>query len=428
MFQKIKYRLLLSYLVVFTSILVVFAIAVRAVFIHSLDKHYKQKLLAVARSASSDMYVTNGKLQVHTDFDWKELNSHYQALQWFDLQGNLIETKGLNVLDKPFSVTKAVQLPFTPNQTISIDEDSEGIEAITWPVSSINSTTTIGYVRASQAPEELNKTLRQLDWGLGGGILLALVFSGVGGIVLTRQAMQPIEDSFQRLKQFTADASHELRGPLMAIKSNVKIALKYSEGMRDSDKAKFQSVDSAVSQMTHLTEDLLLLARTEQAPSQAHQPVDLGIILDSLLQLYTPQAEEKRIALKADVSENLYLLGDPVQLSRLFSNLIENALKYTPEGGTVEIQTGKEGYQLRVSVRDTGIGIEPENIKHVFDRFWRAKGDRHYRDSSSGLGLAIAQAIAKHHGGLITVTSKVGIGSCFTVRLPMGARSSTIKL
>ncbi|HEY9728416.1 MAG TPA: HAMP domain-containing sensor histidine kinase [Chroococcales cyanobacterium] len=427
MFQKIKYRLLLSYLVVLTSILVVFAIAVRAVFIHSLEKHYKQKLLAVARSASSDMYLTDGKLRVHTDFDWKELNSHYQALQWFDLQGNLIETRGRNVLDKPFSASTAVQLPLTPEETIPIDEDTEGIEAITWPVSLINTETRIGYVRASQSPEEFNKTLGQLDWGLGGGILLALVFSGVGGILLTRQAMQPIEDSFQRLKQFTADASHELRGPLMAIKSNVKIALKYADGMRDSDKAKFQAVDSAVSQMTHLTEDLLLLARTEQAPSKAHQPVDLGMILDSLLQLYTPQAEEKRIHLKANVPDNLYLLGDPVQLSRLFSNLIENAIKYTPEGGTVEIQTGKEGQQLRVSVRDTGIGIEPENIKHVFDRFWRAAKDRNYRYSSSGLGLAIAQVIAQHHGGLITVTSKVGIGSCFTVRLPTG-RLSTIKL
>ncbi|HEY9604361.1 MAG TPA: ATP-binding protein, partial [Allocoleopsis sp.] len=132
--------------------------------------------------------------------------------------------------------------------------------------------------------------------------------------------------------------------------------------------------------------------------------------------------------LKADVPENLYLLGDTVQLNRLFSNLIENALKYTPEGGTVEIQTDKEGQQLRVSVRDTGIGIEPDNIKHVFDRFWRAAKARHYRDSSTGLGLAIAQAIARHHGGLICVTSKVGIGSCFTVRLPTNTRSSTLKL
>jgi two-component system, OmpR family, manganese sensing sensor histidine kinase len=421
-FKKIKYRLLLSYLIVFTSILVVFAIAVRTVFIHTLDKHYKQKLLAVARSASSDMYLTDGKLQVHSDFEWKELNSHHQALQWFDLQGNLVESRGQNVLSKPFSVNKAVILPFSPNETIPIDTDSKGVQGITWSVSLINTEMIIGYVRASQSPEEFNRTLRQLDLGLGSSIFLSLVCSSVGGILLTRQAMQPIEESFQRLKQFTADASHELRGPLMAIKSNVKIALKYSEGMRDSDAEKFTAVDSAVSQMTHLTEDLLLLARTEQTPSKANQVVDLGMILESLLQLYTPQAEEKQINLKGYLVDYLYLLGEPVHLNRLFSNLIENALKYTPEGGTVEIQTIKEGQQLRVNVRDTGIGIEPENINHVFDRFWRGDSSRTYRDGGSGLGLAIAQVIAQNHGGLITVSSKVGIGSCFTVRLPACTR------
>jgi signal transduction histidine kinase len=174
--------------------------------------------------------------------------------------------------------------------------------------------------------------------------------------------------------------------------------------------------------MTHLTEDLLFLARTEQTPRQERKPVDLEELLDSLVQLYTPQAKERRINLKAYLTNHLYLLGEPIQLNRLFSNLIENALKYTVEGGKVEIRISREGYYLRVNVHDTGIGIAPEHIKYIFDRFWRADEARTYRAGGSGLGLAIAQVIAKNHGGSISVTSKVGVGSCFTVRLPACGR------
>ncbi len=276
----------------------------------------------------------------------------------------------------------------------------------------------VGYVRASQSLEELDATLRKLDWGLGGGIIVALVLSGVGGIWLTRQAMQPIEESFQRLKQFTADASHELRSPLMAIKSNAAVALKYPEGMRQGDKEKFSAIASATNQMSRLTEDLLFLARTDTVPDRNWEQVKLTEILANLVQLYKPQAEAKQIDLKISFSENLYLQGDEVQLVRLFSNLIENALHYTKSGGVVEIKAKRVGSQLSVKIEDTGVGIAPEHLERVFERFWRAEASRSYWNGGSGLGLAIACAIAQNHGGTITVTSELGIGSCFKVRLP----------
>jgi signal transduction histidine kinase len=416
-FQKIHYRLLGSYLGVFTSILVLFAIAVRSVFSYNLDKLYEQKLINLARSASSDMFLQEGKLQVRSDFDWKELNSNHQALQWFDIKGNVIETIGLNVLNVPFSTKQAVQLPFSPAQRAPIEQDERRIDGVTWPVINISSGRTIGYVRASQSPADFDKTLRQLDLGLGSGIFLSLVFSSIGGVFLSRQAMQPVEESFQRLKQFTADASHELRGPLMAIKSNVAVALKYPQGMRETDAEKLKAIASATNQMAQLTEDLLLLARTEQAPSKEHKPVDLEMLLESVVRLYAPQAQEKGISLKVNLSSHLYLLGDPVHLNRLFSNLIENALRYTQKEGTIEIQSSREGQSILVNVRDTGIGIAPEHLKFVFERFWQVDKTRPPQAKGSGLGLAIAQAIAHNHGGSINVTSQLEIGSCFTVRL-----------
>lgn len=414
MFQKMQYRLLLSYSAVFASILMIFAVGVRIVFVQILNGTFRETLTGLARSAASDMKFDNGRLEVKGDFSLQELHQKNQALQWFDLQGNIVATKGRNVISFPFSTNKISQ----------IETDERRVKAITWPVISIESDQIIGYVRASQAPEDLDKIIRALNLGLSGGIVMALVLSAAGGILLTRQAMQPVEQGFQRLKQFTANASHELRGPLMAIKSNVAVALKYPEGMRATDAEKFKAIASAATQMTQLTEDLLLLARTEKLARENCQPVDLERILDSLVQLNAPRTQEKRINLKVVcLTSDLYLLGEPAHLSRLFFNLIENALQYTSEGGTVEIQASSEDHYLQVNVQDTGIGIAPEHLRHVFDRFWRADQSRSYWAGGSGLGLVIAQAIAQKHGGLITVTSQVEVGSCFTVRFPACARS-----
>jgi len=414
-FQKIQRRLLLSYLVVLSAIMLSFAIAVRLVFTRVLSEHSIETLKELTKDAASDMYLVDNQLKVHEEISLRQLNPNHQALQWFDLEGNLVESRGLpeNLLDPPF-----------PHQIIwdKVGTDKNRRQWYILPVKNHDFTQTIGYVIASQSQDYINSTLKKLDLGLGGSITIALIFSGISGIFLTRQAMQPIEESFRRLQQFTADASHELRGPLMAVKSNVDVALKYPEGMRTSDAEKLKAVTSAVNQMTHLTEDLLFLARTEQTPRKERKPVDLEELLDSLVQLYTPQAKERRINLKADLTNHLYLLGEPIQLNRLFSNLIENALKYTVEGGKVEIRISREGHYLRVNVHDTGIGIAPEHIKNIFDRFWRADEARTYRAGGSGLGLAIAQVIAKNHGGSISVTSKVGVGSCFTVRLPACGR------
>ena len=142
--------------------------------------------------------------------------------------------------------------------------------------------------------------------------------------------------------------------------------------------------------------------------------------MQELVQLYSAQAELKQIHLKGQILEDLEVFGDRVQLTRLFTNLISNALHYTLEQGYIEIITSHEGNQILVSVQDTGVGIAPDQLEHIFDRFWRADRSRAY-GSGFGLGLAIAQNIAQNHGGAIALTSQLGAGSCFTVRLPVDA-------
>ncbi len=425
-FQKIRYRLLLSYLVVLTIVLGVFAIAVRITFTRSLNQQLIDRLESLARAsalnlglkdANPSVGTPSGKSAVDAKSDEVEVDteealvSANQGIQWFDTEGNLLEEQGDYVLELPFSPQAAIETQITPYSakglTIRVNDSETG--------------TFVGYTRVSESTQTLDDTLRHLDLGLAGGATMALLLSALGGIWLTRQAMQPIEKSFQRLQQFTADASHELRNPLMAIKSNAAVALKYPENIRVLDAEKFEAIASASTQMTSLIEDLLLLARTDQAlPQKQRDNVNLTLLLKELVQLYRAEAELKHIHIKEQIHSNLEVLGEATELNRLFSNLMSNALRYTPEQGCIEITTQTQGSHIVVSVQDTGIGMAPEQLEHVLDRFWRGDRARSY-GSGFGLGLAIAQNIAKNHGGSITVTSQLGKGSCFTVKLPIDA-------
>ncbi|MEG3973364.1 HAMP domain-containing histidine kinase [Microcoleus sp. herbarium8] len=408
MFEKIRSRLLLSYLLVLASILSIFAIGVRLIFARSLTDQLTEKLTVLGEGASANTEWENGRIRFDTDFNVQTIIDNNQGLELFDTKGNTIIQQGRFVLAIPLSFSETVQLPTAKNR----------IQGITLPIIERENGKLIGYIRVSQSLDEIDETLNKFNLGLGSGILIALIFSGVGGVILTRLAMQPIEDSFKSLKQFTADASHEFRSPLMAIKSNLAVALKYPEGMRELDAEKFHAIASAANQMTQLTEDLLLLARTDKVTSINKASVNLTVVLDSLIQLYQSRAELKQINLKFQLTEKINLVGDSNQLTRLFTNLIQNALHYTPSGGTVEITVNRLVSYCIVSVRDTGVGIAPEQIKLIFERFWRADESRSYWNGGSGLGLAIAQTIAQNHGGSITVTSKLGVGSCFAVKLP----------
>jgi len=399
---------MLSYLVVLLMVLSGFAIAVRLVFSRILLYQLTDELTTLAQGAAANVEVESEQPQkIDSDFQVEDLNSRHQGLQWFDLQGQEIFRQGNEVMSLPFSVKQRVQ-------------SDRHIQGVTLPVYDIDASgKRVGYVRASQSLDGYDRTLQGLDWGLGGGVLMALLLSAGGSVWLTRQAMQPIEQSFQKLQQFTADASHELRNPLMAIKSNAAVALKYPEGIRKDDTERFEAIVNAGDRMTHLTQDLLFLARADQVQQPSLERVNLVTLLIDLMQRYQSQAKDKLIHLDADLTDSLYVKGHSSQLIQLFNNLLENALHYTYPNGSVKLYLVRGSSYLEVRVEDTGVGIAPEQLPQVFDRFWRADRSRAQWEGGAGLGLAIAQSIAQLHGGTITVKSQLGVGSCFTVRLPL---------
>ncbi|MDY6899190.1 MAG: ATP-binding protein [Cyanobacteriota bacterium] len=409
MFQKTRLQLIFAYMGVLTVILTVFTAAVRWTFTRSLNQQLTIRLENLATAATFNMDKEDGELDIDDD---EILVRQEQVIEWFDLQGKLVAQQGEYQLNIPLKIKPSLQNYSHPHP----------IRSITKPVKELENGELIGYVRVSESLIELHNTLRRLDYGLGSGIAIALLLSTLGSIWLTRRAMQPIEASFERLKQFTADASHELRSPLMAIKTNADVALKYPEGMRDTDAEKFEAIASATNQMTRLTENLLLLARIDRVNTLQKEPVDISSILSDLMQLYEPQARERGMIWQEQLEKGLYLWGDETLLRQLFTNLLQNALYYTPAGGSVIIEASRANSNfLAIKVRDTGIGIAPEHLDQIFERFWRVDKSRSYQTGKSGLGLAIAKEIVQLHNGIILVESQLGKGSCFTVRFPVKA-------
>lgn len=416
MFASLRSRLLLSYLTVMAVVLATSGVAMYVFFTRSLDRQLNHQLLTLAQAAAPSLEtVENEGLQsLNQELPWRELFQRNQSLEWFDTDAQLLAREG-NVFST-LPLNKASQVIQQQGQmrtlTIAVYTDSPNQRTLQLK----------GYIRASESTDRMEAMVSKLVWGLALGKIMALAVSGLGGIWLTQQALEPVEQSFQRLKQFTTDASHELRNPLTAISIATEVIQSHPERIHPSDARKLVAIASATNQLTRLAEDLLFLARTDAAVTQPRletTSVFLGEVLADLWEFLEPQAQAKNITVRSQLLTGISVKGEAAQLRRLFSNLLDNALKYTQTGGSVLLSMTKDQQFVVVRVEDTGMGIAAENLPFIFQRFWRSDRARSRRVEGSGLGLAIVQAIAQQHGGKITVSSQVGIGSCFQVYLPL---------
>ncbi|GAB4372012.1 MAG: HAMP domain-containing sensor histidine kinase [Elainellaceae cyanobacterium] len=299
----------------------------------------------------------------------------------------------------------------------------------------------LGYLRVSHPWFEVTKPSRRLirDLSLGTVITVGAV-AGIGWF-LSGLAIAPVRDSYQRLKQFTADASHELRNPIAVIQTNVQVALADPDPHLQQDQLRV--VERLTRRLGRLVDDLLFLARQDSGITPLKwSTVHLDELLQEVVEEQQAIATEKALVLSLQIAspaslyasesnhEDFYCLqADHDQLIRLFTNLISNAVQYTPAQGHVEVtlkRIKQQGTtQLQVQVQDTGIGIATESLPHIFDRFYRADPARTSVGAQgkvrpdhapgSGLGLAIAKVIADNYQGHISVESALNQGTTFTV-------------
>ncbi|MBL9093516.1 MAG: HAMP domain-containing protein [Planctomycetaceae bacterium] len=232
-----------------------------------------------------------------------------------------------------------------------------------------------------------------------------------------------IGEYLARNREFVANAAHELRSPLAAIRSSVEVALNASRTTAEYQ-ALLETVADECSQLTSLVNQLLLLAESDAGRVLRHvEPLQLDRLVDSSAEMFRGVAEERGVVLEADLHDKVRILGDAARLRQVINNLIDNAVKFTPAGGRVRIETEcREGDRkgvLRVS--DTGCGIPAHDLAHVFERFYRGDKSREREGPSrgTGLGLAITRAIIHAHAGEIEVVSSVGRGTTFLITLPL---------
>ncbi len=318
----------------------------------------------------------------------------------------------------------------------------------------------IGVIEVAESPAGVYNTLARLATLSIIGIVLSLLLAFVVGVLLARNALAPIdrvtqtaysiqlagdltrrlehrktkdevgrlvatfnemlgriEELFRAQQRFVSDMSHELRSPLTAIRGNLDLLRR---GAADDPQARSEAIgaiDAEAARMQRLVSDLLILARADEGYKIQQQPVELDTILLDIYRQARVMPGGVKICLGNE--DQAQVVGDPDRLKQVLLNLVDNAIKYTPSGGEVTLSLERDDAWVRVSVADTGIGIPPQDLTKIFDRFYRVDKARSREKGGSGLGLAIGKWIVEAHGGRIEVQSELGKGSTFTVWLPL---------
>ncbi len=249
--------------------------------------------------------------------------------------------------------------------------------------------------------------------------LLAMVIATAAGHFMSGRAIVPLKEAYEKQRQFAADASHELRTPLAVVMASAELLLNDPSIQSPFLKQVIEDVRDEVKKMTKLVGDLLVVARSDnKALKLKPQKFDLAELLQQNIRMMQPLAEKKKVALHEKNMKKTMIHADEQKIKQLVLILVDNAVKYTPEGGEVTVSMEKaERGRVRFAVKDTGIGISEADREKIFDRFYRVDKARSREMGGNGLGLAIAQEIVNLHKGEISVESEQGKGTTFFVEL-----------
>jgi heavy metal sensor kinase len=463
--QTLRAQLTLWYGALLFAILVAFGAILYGVLARNLYRSVDQKLMALAEVVAESS-VRNFLRPGFRDFsrlleDFYGVPAAGQFIQVLDPSGNVgssspnLERRNLPL--SPVALKRAVHGGQMVYETFGALPSA--LRVLTYPV------VVRGHVRnVVQVGTNLGvvaETLREVLWILALGIPSLLVLALAGGWFLVGRALRPIhsvvgalraldastldaripeaegtlevqelaqnfnallarlEDAFRKVREFSADASHELRTPLTVLRGEAEVALRHPRSPEEYQDVLASSLEE-IQRMGRIVEDLLLLAKGDLGEAPVEKlPVDLAGLLREIGTHAAVLADANGLQFTAAGGPPASVLADPLRLRQLFWNLLDNALKYTSPGGRVFLShTLAEPGWVRVTVKDTGIGIAPEHRDRIFERFYRVDKHRSRAQGGSGLGLAICQWIAQVHGGRIEVRSTPGSGSSFLIYLP----------
>jgi OmpR-family two-component system manganese-sensing sensor histidine kinase len=445
MFQATRRRLAIWYTAVTAVLLLVFATGfyfyVRHTLIDRIDDTLNHVVEVIERTLVIEPLTfpttkDKNKLQVNIQASFPDstdaVEDDHIDLEWFSPTGELLWSTLSEPLNIPIHANRTGETVWIINNKLQ-SAQNYSLRQVTQRVQIGRQV--LGYLRVSHPWFEVTKPIRQLILDLILGAGLTLICVAAIGWLLSGLAMAPVRESYGRLKQFTADASHELRNPIATIQTNVQVALAEPD-IEPQQHQQLQVIERLTRRLGRLVDDLLFLARQDSGIVQQQWiDVPLDALLMEVIEEQQAIATTQNLSLSLEIvdlpnaEDNFTLLGDWDQLARLFTNLVSNAVQYTPSGGEIEVELQLAAKNkrnspmlnpaLQIKVTDTGIGISAEALPHLFDRFYRADPARTHRSAAgSGLGLAIAKAIVENHRGQIRIDSQVDRGTAVTVTLP----------
>ena len=452
LFRSIKFKLTVWYVIVLAVILIVFSgLSYFFVARDAYNNAYSALRARAAEISSSIFYQgPQGSLGIAIQTELGEM------VQLYNTQGSMIFSSGQQ-LETETVRTLFQNALYGDNKVVPATTIS-GQRVILYSLQLGNQQLSPVLI-VGHSINEAQQTLNEFRRILLTGVICAIILAGVGGFFLATRALKPVneitrttrkikesdlsqrinvksndelghlaetinemiarlEKSFERQRQFTADASHELRTPLSVIEAEASLALRRERSPEDYQKS-LESVNEEVSYMSSILEKLLVLARADAGTEQiSFNEINLKDLVENISSDIEILAGEKGIKFTASYPTDAMILGDQMKLKQLLLNLLDNALKYTHEG-TISLSLETQGKEAVIKVSDTGIGIPEECQTRIFERFYRVDKARSRSEHGTGLGLAIAKYIVEAHSGRIEVTSEEGKGSTFTVYLPL---------
>ena len=471
--MKIRLRLTLWYFAVTMLILLIFSAGIYLSMQHLLFRALDKELRIVVDSIQSSYDPSTKKFKIF-EKEVEEIDpfTEYYVII-YNVSGEPIYKSPLSQnisLDIPLS-NRHVQIGETlkrivhkSNRWLHPDKGGElGFHGISRKIYYQNRQ--IGWVTVALSIEGVRKSMAQLIKVILVLILIALLVIAASGYILTHKALYPVEvitqranqishsnlnqrievvhpndelgeltktlnDLLNRLEQafesqqgFLQDAAHELKTPLSILRAHWESELNNPAVSNEMKEKMIHDIET-ITRLTHLLNNLLLLSQTEDIRANfSFESVSLNTLLQDVFEDAETLAELKEQKIELQNLAEVVVKGDRIRLYQLFFNVIENAVKYTRQGGRIKISLTLENETAIVQVEDNGPGISPQDLPYIFDRFYRVKKDRARKTGGSGLGLAICKMIVESHDGKIKVESEIGTGSVFSITLP-GSRQS----
>lgn len=459
----IRWKLTIWYSGILTLILFIFSSFVYLYLKESLEKSIDAKIKSIGDVLSSSLADAEG-MNIFGNFERYLENvlgrkPKGKIIQIMDRSGKIgAKTSDLEQETLPTSLSTLERALSGEVVYETLEGVSPRIRTVTIPIKERERVTSL--VQVGTSLEDFDETTKRLFLILVVAIPSLVGLTGIGGFFLARKALKPVDeirraalrissrnlderidvggrsdelgklantfnemigrlrDAFNRINQFSSDVSHELKTPLTIMKGETEVALR-KERTKEEYQALLLSHLEEIDRMTRIVDDLLFLSKVEAREMALNTgKVNVREMLVDLCADMKIFAEKRGVELIFGDVADVVILGDELKLRRLFSNIIENGLKYTNPGGFVEVSSTTENGSLLVFIKDNGMGIKSEDLKYIFDRFFRGDRSRN-RETGIGLGLSISKTVAELHGGSISVQSELGKGTVFTVRLPL---------